>query len=151
MEKILEHKRFLEEAYKEALKAKDKGEVPVGAVIVKEDQIISRGHNLRITEKNPLYHAEIVAIENASRKLDSWRLDECILYVTLEPCLMCAGAIMQSRIKKVVFSTLDTKGGVIVSNLQAFNLNLPFNIEYEYIPMEHHKKLLQDFFKTLRK
>ena len=150
MEKIEEHKKFLELAYKEAVKAKKKGEVPIGAVIVKDGKVISKGHNLRITKKNPLYHAEIVAIEKASKKLGAWRLDDCVLYTTLEPCLMCAGAIMQSRIKKVIFCVNDDKGGAVISNVKAFDINFPFNVEYQYIPLEKSKDLLKSFFKSLR-
>ncbi len=145
------HKKFLDLAYKEALKAYQKGEVPVGAVIVKGDKVISKGHNLRLNKNNPIYHAEIVAIEKASKKLNSWRLDDCVLYTTLEPCLMCTGAIQQARIKKVVFSAKDQKGGCVVSQYHIFDDNkLPFKIEYEYIEDERSSKILKRFFKEKR-
>jgi len=147
----LEHKRFLEQAYLESIKALKKGEVPVGAVVVKDGKIISKGHNQRISKQNPLYHAEIVAIQEASKKLNSWRLDDCILYTTLEPCAMCAGAVMQARIKKVIFCVTDTKGGAVVSNLNIFDSGLPFRVDYEFIQMDKPKELLQEFFKSLRK
>ena len=144
-------KKFLDLAYKEALKAYEKGEVPVGAVIVKDDKVISKGHNLRIKKNNPVYHAEIVAIEKAAKKLGSWRLDDCILYTTLEPCLMCAGAIQQARIKKVVFSAVDKKGGCIVSQYKIFDdKKLPFKIEYEFIENEKSSLILKKFFKEKR-
>ncbi len=145
------NKKFLDVAYEEALKAYKKGEVPVGAVIVKEDKIISKGHNLRLNKNNPLYHAEVVAIQKASKKLKNWRLDDCILYVTLEPCLMCVGAIQQSRIKKVIFSALDEKGGCVLSKYQIFDdKKLPFKIEYEFIEDKRSSKLLKQFFKERR-
>ncbi len=144
-------KKFLDVAYEEALKAYKKGEVPVGAVIVKEDKIVSKGHNLRLNKNNPLYHAEVVAIQKASKKLKNWRLDDCILYVTLEPCLMCVGAIQQSRIKKVIFSALDEKGGCVLSKYQIFDdKKLPFKIEYEFIEDKRSSKLLKQFFKERR-
>ncbi|ACN98850.1 nucleoside deaminase [Sulfurihydrogenibium azorense] len=143
--------KFIELAIKEAEKALKKGEVPVGAVLVKDDKVVSKGYNLRISKKNALYHAEIVAIERACKKLKSWRLDDTVLYTTLEPCLMCAGAIMQARIKKVVFLAKDEKGGAVLSNYTVFDdKKLPFKVEYSYIPDERAEKLLKDFFKILR-
>ncbi|WP_028949760.1 nucleoside deaminase [Sulfurihydrogenibium subterraneum] len=143
--------KFIDLAIKEAEKALKKGDVPVGAVLVKDNEIVSKGHNLRISKKNALYHAEIVAIERACKKLKSWRLDDTILYTTLEPCLMCAGAIMQARIKKVVFLAKDEKGGAVLSKYTVFDdKKLPFKLEYSYIPDERAEKLLKDFFKVLR-
>jgi tRNA(adenine34) deaminase len=145
------HKKFLDLAYKEALKAYEKGEVPIGAVVVKDGKVISKGHNLRISKKNPILHAEIVAIERAAKKLNNWRLDDCILYTTLEPCLMCTGAILQSRIKKVVFSAVDEKGGCVVSQYKIFEDNkLPFKVEYEIFKDERSSLLLKKFFKEKR-
>lgn len=118
--------KFMKEALKEANKAKDIDEVPVGCVIVKDGKIISRGHNLREKRKKATAHAEICAIEKACKKLDSWRLNDCEIYVTVEPCPMCAGAIYQSRIKKIVFGTNDSKGGALGSSFDLFsqkNLN----------------------------
>ena len=112
---------FLEEAYKEALKAYEKDEVPIGAVIVKEGKIIGSGHNRRIEKKNAIYHAEIVAIEEACKNTGNWRLDGCCIYVTVEPCVMCAGAIMQSRIDRVVFGARDEKGGAVISKYNLFS------------------------------
>lgn len=142
---------YLELAYKEAEKAYLKNEVPVGAILIKEDQLIASGHNLRITKNNSLYHAEIIVIEEACKILDNWRLDDSILYVTLEPCLMCAGAIMQSRISKVVFGALDAKGGAVVSQYQVFDDGkLPFKVQYEYVPHQLSSKILSDFFREKR-
>jgi tRNA(adenine34) deaminase len=143
--------KFLEEAYKEALKAYNKNEVPVGAVIVKDNQIIGRGHNLRISKNNALYHAEIVAIEDACKNIGSWRLDNSTIYITLEPCLMCLGAILQSRINQIVFGALDKKAGVILSNCQILeNCQQPFKIKYRYIEYDKCSTILKDFFKNLR-
>jgi len=142
---------FLEKAYEEAVKAYEKDEVPVGAVIVKNDKIIGKGHNLRKKEKDPFLHGEICAIKDASKNLGNWRLDDSTIYVTLEPCLMCVGAILQSRIKRLVFGALDKKGGCVCSNLDINSLNLPFKLSYEYIPHEKSSQILKQFFKEKRK
>ncbi|NPA54390.1 MAG: nucleoside deaminase [Aquificae bacterium] len=147
----MSEKIFLEEAYKEALKAYKKGEVPIGAVVVKDGKIIGRGHNKRIEKKNALYHAEIVAIEEACKSVGNWRLDDCVIYVTVEPCVMCAGAIMQSRIRKVVFGAKDEKGGAVVSQYTLFsNKKLPFKIDFSYVECEKCSQILKDFFKERR-
>lgn len=112
--------QFMKQAIKEAEKAEKKDEVPIGAVLIKNGKIIARGHNTRETKQISTHHAEINCIEKACKKLGTWRLEECTLYVTLEPCPMCAGAIFQSRIKKVVFGAYDPKGGSYGS---CFNLN----------------------------
>lgn len=143
--------KFIKEVLKEAKKAYNKGEVPVGAVIVKNGEIIAKGHNERITKNNALLHAEIVAIQKACKKLKSWRLDDCELWVSLEPCLMCSGAIMQSRIKKVVFLAKDEKGGAVISKYTILDdKKLPFSTKYEYIPVKEAKDILKNFFKKLR-
>lgn len=108
---IDQHAYWMREAIEEASKAEGIGEVPIGAVIVKDGAIIARGHNLRETSLDPTAHAEMIAIREASKHLDAWRLLGCTLYVTLEPCPMCAGAIVQSRIPLVVFGTPDPKAG----------------------------------------
>jgi len=107
----LEAEKYIEIALIEARKAYKKGEVPIGAVIVKDDKIIARAHNLRERRQNALYHAEILAIKRACRKLKSWRLIGCDMYVTLEPCPMCAGAIKDARISNLFFGAYDPKGG----------------------------------------
>ena len=118
--------KFMKEAIKEAKKAELIDEVPIGCVIVKDDKVIARGHNVRETKKTPLGHAEIIAIDKASKKLGAWRLQDCDIYITLEPCIMCAGAIIQSRIRHVYYGAKDPKGGAIESSinvLEAKNIN----------------------------
>ena len=143
--------KFMEEAYKEALKAYKKGEVPIGCVIVKDDVIIARAHNLR--EKNNLAtsHSEILCIEKACKKLKSWRLDGCEMYVTLEPCLMCAGAITQARIKKVYIGTMDEKNGCVGSIANVFlDINTTHKVEFEYDIKSKYSEIITSFFKELR-
>lgn len=106
---------YMKIAYDEAEKAYAKGEIPIGAVIVKNGEIIAKAHNLRETEKNSLNHAEIVAIDMACKKLGGWRLTDCDMYVTLEPCHMCIGAIIQAKIKNLYFGAYDKKGGAVFS------------------------------------
>lgn len=143
---------FMTEALKEAKKAEKKGETPVGAVIVRDGKIIARGHNLREKKKNALCHAEIVAINKACRRLSGWRLIGSTLYVTLEPCPMCAGAIVNSRIERVVFGAADKKAGSLGSVIN-FN-NLPYNHKPEIksgILEKECSEILTNFFKNLRR
>lgn len=149
----LVHSRFMEEAVKEAKKAEARGEVPIGAVIVREERIVGRGHNLRETTKDATAHAELIAIRNASETLNAWRLLDCTLYVTLEPCPMCAGAIVQARIPRVVFGAYDPKAGC-AGTLMNLLQDARFNHRAEVISgiMEDLcGKLLSDFFRRLRK
>ena len=104
--------KYMREAIKQAKKAYEMNEVPIGCVIVCEDKIIGRGYNRRTTDKNPLAHAEMIAIKKASKKVGDWRLEDCTMYVTLEPCQMCSGAIVQSRMKRVVVGLREFEGGV---------------------------------------
>ncbi len=145
------HNFYMKEALKEAEKAYEKKEVPVGAVIVYQNKIIARAHNIRENKQKTTGHAEILAIEKANKKLKSWRLEDCDLYVTLEPCAMCAGAIMQARIKNVYYSLADPKNGAIGGsfNLYDNNFNHTVNVNYGILEMES-KTLIQNFFKTLR-
>ena len=145
--------KFMKEALKEAKKACEKLEVPVGAVIVKDGKIIARGHNLKETKKDTTRHAEIIAIEKASKKLGAWRLLDCEMYVTLEPCSMCAGAMINSRIKKLYIGALDEKTGAVGSVLNLLeDYKFNHNIEVEKgILKEDCEKILKDFFKDLRK
>ena len=145
--------KFMKEALKEAKKAYEKLEVPVGAVIVKDGKIIARGHNLKETKKDTTRHAEIIAIEKASKKLGAWRLLDCEMYVTLEPCSMCAGAMINSRIKKLYIGAIDEKTGAVGSVLNLFeDYKFNHNIEVEKgILKEDCEKILKDFFKDLRK
>ena len=145
--------QFMKEALKEAKKAYDKLEVPVGAVIVKDGKIIARAHNLKETKYDTTKHAEILAIQKASKKLETWRLLDCEMYVTLEPCSMCAGALINSRIKKLYIGTMDEKTGAAGSVLNLFG-DYTFNHKVELekgIMKEECESLLKDFFKMLRK
>ncbi|WP_297455858.1 nucleoside deaminase [Persephonella sp.] len=146
-----EIKKFIDEAYKEALKAYSKDEVPVGAVIVKDGKIIGRGHNLRVSENNALLHAEIVAIQDACKNINNWRLDGATLIVTNEPCVMCTGAIMQSRISKVIFCSLNQKMGAILSNFNILDYNnITFKVEYKHMYDERCSRILKDYFQHKR-
>ena len=144
---------FMKEALKEAKKAYKKLEVPVGAVIVKDGKIIARAHNQKETKYDTTKHAEILAIQKASKKLKSWRLIDCEMYVTLEPCSMCAGAIINSRIKKIYIGAKDEKTGAVGSKLNLFR-DYTFNHEVDFevgILEDECQKILKDFFKELRK
>ena len=143
--------KFMNEALKEAKKAYKKLEVPVGAVIVKDGEIISKAHNLRETKLSPVAHAEILCIEKACKKLKTWRLDGMEMYVTLEPCPMCAGALIQSRIKKIYIGAKDIKNGCVGSVCNVLDENFTHKIEYEYLEgSEECSKILSNFFKELR-
>ena len=144
---------YMNEALKEAKKAYEKLEIPVGAIIVKDDKIIARAHNLKEIKCDTTEHAEINVIKKASKKLGSWRLTGCEMYVTLEPCLMCAGALIQSRIDKLYIGTMDDKTGACGSVLDLLG-DYKFNhiIEVEKgVCEEECRKILKDFFKELRK
>ena len=142
----------MREALKEAKKAYDKLEIPVGAVIVKDGKIIARAHNQKETKCDTTNHAEILAIQKASKKIKSWRLLDCEMYVTLEPCSMCAGAIINSRIKKVYIGTMDEKTGAVGSVFNLFN-DYTFNHKVEYetgILKNECEEIIKSFFKELR-
>lgn len=148
-----EKEKFMKEALKEAKKAYEKLEVPVGCVIVKDGKIIAKAHNLKETKMDTTKHAEILAIQKASKKLQSWRLLDCEMYVTLEPCSMCAGAMINSRIKKVYIGAFDEKTGACGS---VFNLleDYTFNHKVEFetgVMQQECENILKDFFKMLRK
>ena len=142
-------KEFLmREALVQAKKALKKGEVPIGAVVVLGDKIIGRGYNQPITTKDPTGHAEIIALKEASNRLENYRLNEAIIYTTLEPCLMCAGALVHARIKKIIFAAQDTKSGVVVNNgglIQSEFLNHKVSFEGGILEKEA-SKLLINFF-----
>jgi len=147
--------QWMNEAIAEARKAEAKAEVPIGAVIVKDGVIIGRGHNLRETTADPTAHAEMIAIKEASETLGAWRLTDCDLYVTLEPCPMCAGAILQSRIRRVVYGTADPKAGCC-GTLMNLLQDDRFNHVTEVIPADEEVRrqcaeLLTNFFRKLRK
>ena len=149
---MTQDEKYMKEALKQAQKAYALGEVPIGCVIVYQDKIIGRGYNRRNTDKNTLAHAEITAINKASRKMGDWRLEECTLYVTLEPCQMCAGAIVQARITEVVMGSMNPKAGCCGSILNI--LEMPeFNHQVETVSGEMEEEcaaLLKRFFKELR-
>lgn len=149
----LKDEKYMKEAIKQAKKAEKLGEVPIGCVIVYQDKIIGRGYNRRKTDKNTLSHAELNAIRKASKVMGDWRLEECTLYVTLEPCQMCAGAIVQARIPRVVMGCMNPKAGCAGS---IFNLlQVPkFNHQAEItsgVLEEECSRLLTDFFTGLRR
>ena len=142
----------MKEALKEAKKAYNKLEVPVGAIIVKDGKIIARAYNQKENKKDTTNHAEILAIKKASKKLESWRLLDCDMYVTLEPCSMCAGALIQSRIRKVYIGALDGKTGACGSVLNLLE-NYKFNHKVEMetgVLKKECEQILKDFFKELR-
>ncbi|MGM9857861.1 MAG: tRNA adenosine(34) deaminase TadA [Bacilli bacterium] len=143
---------FMKEALKEAQIALKKDEVPIGAVIVHNDKIIARGHNMRETKHDALGHAEIVAIRKANKKMKEWRLVDCTIYVTVEPCSMCAGAILQSRIGRIVYGTEDYKGGALGSSFNLFeqkNINHIPEIKSNVLK-EECRQIIKDFFKNKR-
>jgi len=148
----MDHEFYMREALNEAKKALEKGEVPIGALVVLNGEIIGRGHNLRETENDPTAHAEIVALREAGKNNNSWRLEKGVLYVTLEPCPMCAGAMLLSRIHRVVYGADDPKAGAAGSLLNI--LQFPgFNHEVRItggILAEECAALLQEFFKHRR-
>ena len=144
--------KYMKEAIKQAKKAYALGEVPIGCVIVYEDKIIGRGYNRRTIDKNTIAHAEMMAIKKASKKMDDWRLEDCTMYVTLEPCQMCSGAIVQSRMKKVVVGCMNPKAGCAGSILNLLQME-EFNhqVELEIGVMEEEcRALMKNFFKELR-
>lgn len=142
---------YMKEALKEAEKAKLKDEVPIGAVLVSDGKIIARAHNMRESKQVSTSHAEILVIEKGCKKLHTWRLENCELYVTLEPCPMCAGAILQSRIKKVIYGAKDPKGGSIESCMKMYDVK-GYNHypETEYIETLECSQILKDFFREKR-
>lgn len=149
---MISNEIYMREAYKEALKAYKLKEVPVGCVIVCNDKIIARAHNLRNTRKNALYHAEVIAINKACKKLKRWVLDDCTIYVTMEPCIMCAGSIVQSRMKKVVYGISQNRYGCLgtMMNLyEDYNFNNKPIVEKGVLE-EEIKTLINNFFRLIR-
>lgn len=149
---MTEEEKYMRAAIKQARKAYALDEVPIGCVIVREGKIIARGYNRRNTEGNTLAHAELSAIKKASKKTGDWRLEDCTMYVTLEPCQMCAGAIVQSRMKKVVIASMNPKAGCagsVLNLLQMPQFNHQVEIERGVLGDEC-SKMLSDFFLELR-
>ncbi len=148
-----ENEKYMKEAIKQAKKAYAIGEVPIGCVIVYENKIIGRGYNRRTIDKNPLAHAEMIAIKKASKKMGDWRLEDCTMYVTLEPCQMCSGAIVQARMKKVVVGCMNPKAGCagsILNLLQVEKFNHQVELEIGVL-QEECSMMMKNFFKELRK
>ncbi len=149
---MTEDERFMKKALHQAKRAAAIGEIPIGCVIVRDGKVIARGFNQRRSRKTTLAHAEMIAIDRASRKLGDWRLEGCTMYVTLEPCQMCSGALVQSRIDRVVIGTMNPKAGCAGSILNI--LQMPeFNHQVEItggVLQEECSAVLQDFFKDLR-
>lgn len=148
-----QHERYMRQAIKLAKKAADMGEVPIGCVIVYEGKVIGRGYNRRTTDHNALAHAEITAIRKACKKMGDWRLEDCDMYVTLEPCQMCAGAIVQARMKRVVIGCMNPKAGCagsVLNILQVDAFNHQVEIEQGVLE-EECSQMLTNFFKALRK
>ncbi len=146
------HEKYMREALKQAKKAYALGEVPIGCVIVHEGKIIGRGYNRRNTDKNPLSHAEITAIRKASKYIGDWRLEECTIYITLEPCQMCAGAIIQARIPEVVMGCMNPKagcGGSVLNILEMPDFNHQALVTRGILEPEC-SQLLKLFFAELR-
>ena len=149
---LTEDEKYMKEAIRQAKKAWKIEEVPIGCVIVYQGKIIGRGYNRRTTDKNPLAHAEISAIKKASKVMGDWRLEDCTMYVTLEPCQMCAGAIVQSRMKKVVIGSMNPKAGCagsVLNLLQMAQFNHQVEIERGVLE-EECSTMLSGFFRELR-
>lgn len=140
---------YMNLALKEAKKAIKYGDIPIGCVIVMNNKIISKAYNKKEFNNNPIKHAEIIAIEKASKKLNTWHLDNCTLYTTMEPCLMCAGAILQSRISKIVYGLPNNNFGEVTSNNKIFKNNKKIKI-IGCICKDESKSLVQNFFKNIR-
>lgn len=149
---MLTNEQYMKEALKQAKKAYKKGEIPVGAIIVKDNKIIARAYNEKEYKFDTTKHAEILAIQKASKKLKSWRLTDCDMYVTLEPCSMCAGALIQSRIRKVYIGTMDEKTGAcgsVFNLLKDYTFNHQVEVETNILQPEC-EQLLKSFFKEIR-
>ena len=151
-QKLTEDEKYMKQAIKLAKKAWKIEEVPIGCVIVHEGKVIGRGYNRRTTDKNPLAHAELIAIKKASKKMGDWRLEDCTLYVTLEPCQMCSGAIVQARVKRVVVGCMNPKAGCagsILNLLQVDRFNHQVELETGILE-EECSEMMKSFFRELR-
>ena len=149
---MTQDEKYMKEAIRQAKKAYALREVPIGCVIVYKDKIVGRGYNRRTTDHNTLAHAELIAIKKAGKKLGDWRLEDCTMYVTLEPCQMCAGAVVQSRLKRVVVGCMNPKAGCAGSILNLLQMDA-FNHQAELttgVLEEECSRLMKDFFKDLR-
>ena len=149
---MTQDEKYMKEAIRQAKKAYAIREVPIGCVIVYKDKIVGRGYNRRTTDHNTLAHAELIAIKKAGKKLGDWRLEDCTMYVTLEPCQLCAGAVVQSRLKRVVVGCMNPKAGCAGSILNLLQMDA-FNHQAELttgVLEEECSRLMKDFFKDLR-
>lgn len=149
---MTEHEKFMKKAIEQARKARDNDEVPVGAIIVKNGKIIARAYNMREKTNDPTAHAEIIAIRKACHKMNSWRLEDCVIYVTLEPCSMCAGALIWTRMKKIVFGACDPKGGALGSSyniIEQKGIN-HFPEVHKEVLHEECSRIIRDFFSKKR-
>ena len=149
----MEHEIYMREAVKEAKKAFELDETPIGAVIVQDGKIIGRGYNRRNSEKNPLCHAEIIAINEAAKYIGDWRIENCTIYITVEPCPMCAGAIVQARIPTVVFGAENVKAGCcgsVLNLMQQEKLNHRAEVISDVL-RDECSSLMKEFFKNMRK
>jgi tRNA(adenine34) deaminase len=151
--RLLTHEGYMAQALREAEKAKKKAEAPVGAVVVRDGMIIARGHNEKESKNDSTLHAEMTAIRRACKRLGTWRLTDCDLYVTLEPCTMCAGAIIQSRIRALYIGTSDLKAGAAGSVIDVFRSDASnHRVDLVWGVMEHEcSSILKEFFRELRK
>lgn len=150
---MITDEKYMREAIKQARKAAKIDEVPIGCVIVYDDKIIARGYNRRNTDKSTLAHAEIIAIRKAAKVIGDWRLEDCTMYITLEPCPMCAGAIVQARIPRVVVGAMNPKAGCAGSVINLLQMD-GFNHKAELtsgVLVDECRTMLQDFFKEMRK
>ena len=148
---VMYKQEYMDLAIKEAIKAFKEDEVPIGCVIVKNDEILAKAHNKKVKKQDATAHSEIECIKKASKKINNWHLDDCEMYVTLEPCLMCGGAIINSRIKKVYYAAKDPKGGSFGSNINIKEIkNINHYPDGEFIESKEYIKLLKDFFKNKR-
>ena len=153
MKRLTEDEKFMKEAIRQARKAEAIGDVPIGCVIVREGKIISRGYNRRNKDKTVLAHAELLAMRKACKKVGDWRLEECTMYITLEPCQMCAGAIVQARVPRVVIGSMNPKAGCagsVLNLLQVDRFNHQVEVEYGVLK-EECSEMLSEFFRTLRR
>ncbi len=153
MENKQSHEYFMRQALKQAKIAYDNQECPIGCVIVKDSKIIARAHNTKVKYNDPINHAEILAIKKACKKLGDWRLTECTMYVTLEPCTMCTGALVQARLCKVYFGAYEPKSGAVVSRNNLLDISHGHNHKVDFeggICEEEASQLLKSFFRTKR-
>lgn len=144
--------KYMNLALKQAIKALNEDEVPVGAIIVKNDKVIAKAYNKKEQKNQSIAHAEILAIQKACKKLNTWHLDDCVMYVTLEPCVMCAGALIQARIKKVIYGAKSYQDGAIESALKLYEIK-GFNHYPEtmyFDKLEECSKIISNYFKTKR-